>query len=420
VSTDALQLFHQGRLPEAEALVHKTLEQRPEDAEALIVLGMIGLRTSKLDEAQQALERATRVSPRHALARHYLARVYDAQGNLDAAVQMHQSAVAVEPTQHVARLHYGVALERAGFRDKAAFQYARALADAQAQGRWENPSTTPPLLRPLVENAVLTVRAFRWQTFNTLLAPLREKFGAGELRRVEQALRFYLHEEVPHYLDQRQRPTFFYFPELPPSPYFDRKLFPWIPRFEAETSIIREELMNLLPSVAKSERVFGSVELERQNLRGSEPSWNGYYFYRHGVRREDNCSACPRTAAALDSVPLSRVREHGPEVLFSVFTAGTHLLPHRGVTNTRIVAHLPLVVPKDCALNVGGEVHEWKEGQIVVFDDTYEHEAWNRSEHIRVVLIFDLWNPFLTEVERLAVADLIASMGDYRVAMEAA
>jgi aspartate beta-hydroxylase len=119
-------------------------------------------------------------------------------------------------------------------------------------------------------------------------------------------------------------------------------------------------------------------------------------------------------------VPLSRVREHGPEVLFSVFTAGTHLLPHRGVTNTRIVAHLPLIVPKDCALNVAGEVHEWTEGKIVVFDDTYEHEAWNRSQTIRVVLIFDLWNPFLTEVERLAVAELIASMGDYRVAMESA
>lgn len=420
MSTEALQLFHQGRLAEAEALVHKTLEQRPEDPEALVVLGMIGLRTSKLTEAQQALERAIRVSPRHALARHYLARVYDAQGNLDAAVQMHQSAVALEPTQHVTRLHYGVALERAGHKTQAAIQYARALSDAQAQGRWENPNTTPPLLRPLVENAVLKVRAHRWQTFNTLLAPLREKYGAAELGRVERVLRIYLREEAPSYLDERQRPTFFYFPELPPSPYFDLKLFPWIPEFEAQTNTIRDELINLLPAVSKSERVFGSVELERQNLRGIEPSWNGYYFYRHGVRREDNCSACPKTAAALDSVPLSRVREHGPEVLFSVFTAGTHLMPHRGVTNTRIVAHLPLIVPKDCALNVAGQVHEWKEGEIVVFDDTYEHEAWNRSPHIRVVLIFDLWNPFLTEIERLAVAELIASMGDHRIAVEAA
>ena len=56
----------------------------------------------------------------------------------------------------------------------------------------------------------------------------------------------------------------------------------------------------------------------------------------------------------------------------------------------------------------------------MVFDDTYEHEAWNRSDQIRVVLIFDLWNPHLTEVERAAVARLVEAMGDFRQAMERA
>jgi aspartate beta-hydroxylase len=159
--------------------------------------------------------------------------------------------------------------------------------------------------------------------------------------------------------------------------------------------------------------VFLSEELERVNLQGIDavPSWNGYYFYRHGVRRADNCAACPATAAAIDAVPLSRVPEHGPEVLYSVFTPGTHLLPHRGVTNARLVAHLPLIVPEECALRVGGELHHWQEGRVVVFDDTYEHEAWNRSTRNRVVMIFDIWNPYLTEVERLAIAELIPQMG---------
>jgi aspartate beta-hydroxylase len=152
--------------------------------------------------------------------------------------------------------------------------------------------------------------------------------------------------------------------------------------------------------------------MERANLRGIRraPSWNGYYFYRHGRRRDDNCSACPVTAAAIDALPLPRVERHGPEVLFSVFTSGTHLLPHRGVTNTRLVSHLPLIVPADCALQVGGETHTWQEGRVVVFDDTYEHDAWNRSDELRVVLIVDLWNPHLTQVEREAVAELIAQM----------
>jgi len=79
---------------------------------------------------------------------------------------------------------------------------------------------------------------------------------------------------------------------------------------------------------------------------------------------------------------------------------------------------LPLLIPSDCALNVGGELHAWREGRVVVFDDTYEHEAWNRSQQTRVVLIFDLWNPFLTEVECLALADIVVAIGGLREAVE--
>jgi aspartate beta-hydroxylase len=81
---------------------------------------------------------------------------------------------------------------------------------------------------------------------------------------------------------------------------------------------------------------------------------------------------------------------------------------------------LPLIVPEDCALNVGGEIHEWREGRIVVFDDTYEHEAWNRSRSTRVVLIFDVWNPYLSDAERAAVTDVVAAIGDFRSSVEQA
>ena len=80
------------------------------------------------------------------------------------------------------------------------------------------------------------------------------------------------------------------------------------------------------------------------------------------------------------------------------------------VTNTRVVCHLPLVVPEGCALVVGGERHEWREGVAVLFDDTYEHEAWNRGSETRVVLIADVWNPHLTAAEREAVSVLAGAM----------
>jgi aspartate beta-hydroxylase len=254
------------------------------------------------------------------------------------------------------------------------------------------------------------------------LDPLAQRYGRESIARVERCLRIYLNEEQAERTDPRQQPTFLFFPGLPPAAYLDRSLFPWIGELEAQTETIRAELLRLMPSATGRERVFTTEELERQNLRGLDvaPSWNGYYFYRHGERREDNCASCPATARALDALALVHVREHGPEVLYSVFTPGTHLLPHRGVTNTRLVGHLPLIIPPDCALRVGGEIHEWQPGRVVVFDDTYEHEAWNRSQQTRVVMIFDVWNPYLTEAERAALVELVPAIGDFRRSLESA
>jgi aspartate beta-hydroxylase len=289
-----------------------------------------------------------------------------------------------------------------------------ALGQAQRAGQWLDPTSTPAHMKPLVEQAVQTIRDRQRAITDEQYARLAERYGASELSRIAQGLRIYRREEAAQYADPRQQPRFFFMPGLPPTPYFDRALFPWIDEFESRTPAIRDELRAVLHSGDGRERVFLTEETERANLRGidREPTWNGYYFYRHGKRRDDHCAACPVTAAAIDRLSLSRVPGHGPEVLFSIFTAGTHLLPHRGVTNTRSVLHLPLIVPSDCALNVGGEVHAWQEGRVVVFDDTYEHEAWNRSAALRVVMIADVWNPYLTEIERLALSDLIGALAE--------
>jgi aspartate beta-hydroxylase len=339
-----------------------------------------------------------------------------------AATVAEQRAVQLRPEFFVARLCLGALLERSGESQRALLQFARALRDAQAKERWTNPATTPEPLRPMVEHAVRTFRSGRRALFFDLIEPLAQRYGREAIGRVEQCIRIYLGEESASCLDPRQQPTFLYFPGLPTSAYFERAVFPWLDAFEAQTSAIRDELLSVLQSDQGRERVFTTDDLERASLKGlhGKPSWDGYYFYRHGERREDNCAACPRTAQALDSVPLCKVREHAPETFFSVFTPGTHLLPHRGVTNTRVVAHLPLMVPEDCALKVGGETHVWEEGRVVVFNDTYEHEAWNRSDRSRVVLIFDLWNPYLTEVERAALVDLVPGIGDLRKAIDAA
>jgi aspartate beta-hydroxylase len=419
---EARSLLEAGRSAEAERAYEHLLERSPDHVEALNMVALAALRDGKLQRAYDLLERAEKASPGDPVTQHHIGRVLEAAGDLAGALVAYAAAVRARPEFHNARLHLAHAMERGGDPARAALHYARALQGAQAQGRWLDAATTAPGLRPLVEHAADAVREHRREALFRVLAPIAARQGQESIERVARALRIYLSEETADFPDLRQRPTFLYLPGLPTSAYLDRALFPWIEALEAETQAIRSELLALLSSDVGPERVFHSEELERQNLRGLDapPSWNGYYFYRHGERHAGNCAACPRTAAALGRLPLSHVREHGPEVLFSVFTPGTHLLPHRGVTNTRLVAHLPLIVPEGCALNVGGEIHDWREGRVVVFDDTYEHEAWNRGTQNRVVLIFDVWNPHLTETERAAVAQIVETIGDLRAAIEAA
>jgi aspartate beta-hydroxylase len=383
---EARRLLREGRNAEAERACEAVLERSPEDVEALNIAAVAAVR----------------------------------DGGADRAIPMFQRAIRLKPDFYLARLHYGALLERSGDGQGALMQFARALLDAQAHGKWVDSGTTPPGLRGIVRRAAQLVRARRRALLSEVVESLAARYGRESLGRVEKCLRIYLGDEAAKRPDPRQQPSFLYFPDIPASPYLERELFPWIARLETATGAIRDELSRLLPSAQGRERVFTTDELEREHLRGTDeaPSWNGYYFYRHGVRRAENCESWPATAAAIDRLPLSRVRDHGPEVLFSVFTPGTHLLPHRGVTNTRVVGHLPLIVPGDCALMVGGEVHAWKEGEVVVFDDTYEHEAWNRSRSTRVILIFDVWNPHLTETEQAAVADIVEAIGDFREAVE--
>jgi aspartate beta-hydroxylase len=418
--SEAQRLLREGRIADAERAAEAMLQRSPDDVEALTVVALAAMRGGRTDRAVAMLEHARRIEPGNPVTLHHLGRLHAAIGDQRSALGSFGEAVRLKPDFYLARLHYATALERSGDATAALMQFARALLDAQSRGEWINAGTTPPSLQRIVRRASQLVRARRRALLSGLVDGLAARYGRDSLGRVERCLRIYLGEEQAARPDARQQPTFLYFPDIPASPYLERRLFPWIDQLEAETEAIRDELTRLLPSAQGRERVFTTDELERENLRGMDatPSWNGYYFYRHGVRRAENCGSCPATAAAIDQLPLSRVRDHGPEVLFSVFTPGTHLLPHRGVTNTRVVGHLPLIVPVDCALKVGGEVHAWKEGAVVVFDDTYEHEAWNRSRSTRVILIFDVWNPHLTETERAAVTEVVEAIGDFRVAVE--
>jgi aspartyl/asparaginyl beta-hydroxylase (cupin superfamily) len=119
---------------------------------------------------------------------------------------------------------------------------------------------------------------------------------------------------------------------------------------------------------------------------------------------------------ALEGAPLSRAKGRMPSILFSLLRPGARIPPHTGVVNARLICHLPLIVPEGCGLRVGNEVREWVEGKAFVFDDTMEHEAWNQSSQLRVVLLFDVWRPELSDDERKLVAAMLEAIDDYGAA----
>jgi aspartate beta-hydroxylase len=334
----------------------------------------------------------------------------DGGGWMGDAVRGDDASLTPEVLLDLARAH-----EARQQHGEALLAYYRAIILSQRQGLWHDPSTTPAkLLRP-VAHAMRFVKAGRRHFFSQALEPVYRRFGREAFVRFDACLASFLGDRRASPPDARQRPSVLYFPGLPSTPFFSRDVFPWLADLERETDAIRAELLAGMAQEGVGERVFDSDDAELQGLagEGAAPSWNGIYFHRHGERRAESHALCPRTSTVLEALPLARIREHAPEVMFSVLTPGTHILPHRGVTNTRVVCHLPLVVPEDCALVVGGEQRAWREGEAFVFDDTYEHEAWNRGSRTRVVLIIDVWNPYLTEAERDAVAVLVAAMGDF-------
>jgi len=331
-----------------------------------------------------------------------------------------EAAVRARPDEPVVRLCLAETLDDLG--ERAALPaYFRAICDAQNRGQWLADANTPPHMRDRVKHAMQRIDAGRQALFQQVLEPHVAAFGRDALRRVADALTLYLGLRPAPPADPRQRPKFFWMPSLPPTPFFDRALFPWYEALEAQLPAIREEMLARLAEARDLEPFLGSADkaVEAQYLAGdaSTRAWDAYFFYRHGQRFNAHHEACPRTSQALMQVPLTSVRDHAPEVLFSVLAPQSHITPHHGVTNTRVVTHLPLLIPQgDCALVVGGETHRWQEGRCITFDDTFLHEAWNRTGETRVVMILDTWNPYLDEAERVTLKDLVEAIGDFNAA----
>ncbi|MGQ0659707.1 aspartyl/asparaginyl beta-hydroxylase domain-containing protein [Sphingosinicella sp.] len=291
--------------------------------------------------------------------------------------------------------------------DRAAGAFFRTALNQAA-------TTQPPTqLHPLLERA----RAFLAEATQRYETHLEEKLDAAGLTgdktspRVAAALDLLLGRKQLYL----QQPNVFYFPGLPQRQYYERDEFPWLVAIEAATPVMQAELAAVIAAEGDfAPYVSGTPGRPAPNNRLlGDPSWGAYYLWQSGAPVPGQADRCPATMRALEAAPMPVIAGRSPMALLSLLKPGTHIAPHHGMLNTRLICHVPLFAPEGCALRVGSETREWRLGETLIFDDSFEHEAWNRSGETRVVLLFEIWRPEIGAAERQELIALFEAVGAF-------
>jgi aspartyl/asparaginyl beta-hydroxylase (cupin superfamily) len=406
---EARELARAGRGQDAARLWHRALTLDPDCGEALLALGQMALARRDPQTALPLLQRAAALRNPHPMAELCAALAHKELGDTAAEARAVARSLAIDPYFYPALLHRARMLEREGKLRQAARVFGEALKIIP-----ERDLADPALQHALqhARSAVEQDTASLEKHLESALAGLRAQHAGQKLDRFERSLQV---KTGRRRLYQPQ-PVMLHYAELPPIQFYD-DVFPWIPQLEAASGTIRAELIDLLAEGRNEFRPYvqhpaGAPVAQWAELNHS-PRWSTYFLWEHGRRVDAHCARCPRTAEILSSLPMAELPNFSPTAMFSCLEARTTIPPHTGETNTRLILHLPLIVPAGCWFRVGNETRDWRYGKAFVFDDTIEHEARNDSDELRVVLIFDVWNPALSSAERDLVGGLVNAVRDY-------
>ncbi len=377
---------------------------------ALIRDAMNALQAGDAMRALAVLDEAGAVDPADAEVPLNRALALRMRGDLPGALRALDAALAIEPYSLLALLSKGALVEQLGRPRDAAKIFRNALKVAPSE------AALPPHLKPVLEHARQAV-AKNTEAINAFLraqtAAARAKHGDADLSRFDECLDI-LSGAKKAYV---QEPLFLTFPKLPPLTFYPRAHFPWMAALEAQTDVIRDELVTQLKTYWEKFHPYmqlpAGAPLNQWAALNKSPDWSSLHLWRDGAKIAENCALFPKTVAILDGLPLADQPGYAPTAMFSVLQPRTAIPPHTGSSNTRLIAHLPLIIPDGCRFRVGNDTRPWVMGESFVFDDTIEHEAWNDSDQLRAVLIFDVWNPMLSMAERDLVSAMTTALNVY-------
>jgi aspartyl/asparaginyl beta-hydroxylase (cupin superfamily) len=391
------QAANDGNWVEAEDLWRQVLKAAPQHPQALLSLGIHALQRGDLSASCMMLKAARAVAPRDLLTLLTLSSACRLSGDVAAEREAIDAALAVDAYYLPALLARASWQERMGDVESASATYGNALGIAPPPSHW------PASLRPQLEHARAFVERYSNVLHGYLSQQVRDVLAAlpaDAAGRWREAVSIVAGRTRPY----ESRCNQLHVPRLPAIPFYERSEFPWLSQLEAKTDVIRAEFTAAFSGAHDKFNPYiayrpGDPVNQWQELNHSA-RWSAYHLWRGGVPVRENLERCPETARALENARMAEIGGLCPNAMFSVLAPKTTIPPHNGETNARVVGHLPLVVPENCLYRVGFEERRWRVGEVLVFDDSIEHEARNDSDQIRVVLIFDLWNPRISEAER--------------------
>lgn len=333
-----------------------------------------------------------------------LSAMCKASGDLKGALAAIDRALAISPLDFSALLARAVVLDNLGD-PNAGLEYGNALAQLRPDEEVPAP----------FQAAVAHARKRQEQYRDGLEEAFRSRLPAGLTDDQRARADRFISNRSRRTRHFHQEPTDFHYPALPEIEFHDRSLFPALGALEQATEAIREEFEALLAAEAAEMVPYiqypDRVPMRQWKELNNNRNWTAIHLLRNGERIEANARHCPRTLEAIAQMDQPHVAGASPNAMFSLLAPRTRIPPHTGVANTRLVCHLPLIVPPNCGFRCGETTREWRIGEAFVFDDTIEHEAWNDSDELRVVLIIDLWPPALGAADREIVASVIGASG---------
>jgi aspartyl/asparaginyl beta-hydroxylase (cupin superfamily) len=407
----AEQAEMQGRRDEAERLLANARSLAPEHPAVLSAAGAYALRKGDAAQARQLFEQSIAADGSNPGTFVNLASSLRAFNDAAGELKALDGALTLQPHYFPALIQKASLLEKQGHAKRAAGFFQRALHALGPAG-----TSLPAAYRPLVEHAQRAVA----QNLHDLEAwlqprmqPVREQHSSARQDRVDDCLGAILGKNRIYV----QQPTFSHFPRLPAIQFYEREDFPWLAALERATDDIRHELLGLLAEARDEFSPYlqhaASDPLNQWKELNQSKRWSALFLWKDGKRSDAIAARCPKTAAALEAAPVVKIPHRGPTSFFSLLEPHTRIPPHTGTTNTRLTVHIPLIVPPKCGFRVGTQTREWHPGTALIFDDTIEHEAWNDSDQERVILIFDIWNPLLTQAERDLMTAATAAIAEY-------